>query len=192
MKVSKETLAVHREAMIDAAGRLFQERGIDGVGVAEISKAAGLTHGALYAQFGSKNGLVAEALTASIQAGRIRMFRRGKGHGDPLLAYVDYYLSESHRYDIAGGCPFPALGADVARQGPLIGGCYADGFVASAETIADWLPRVPPEERSKRASAILSLISGAVIASRAVSNARPDVAAQILSSAREAVERLAG
>ncbi|MDE5445789.1 TetR family transcriptional regulator [Bradyrhizobium sp. CSA207] len=192
MKVSKAKLAENRAAMIHAAGHLFQERGVDGVGIAEICKEAGLTHGALYAQFGSKNGLLAEALAASLQASRTRMLERGKKHTDPLMAYVDYYLSERHRDDIAGGCSFPALGADVARQDALAGDRFADGFLANVEAIACWLPHVPSEERISRASAILSLMSGAVTASRAVSKVRPELATQILSSARDAVESLTG
>ena len=60
VKVTKEKSAENRAALIETAARMFRERGIDGVGVAEISKAAGLTHGALYAQFPSKQALVAE------------------------------------------------------------------------------------------------------------------------------------
>jgi AcrR family transcriptional regulator len=66
MKVTKEKATENRAALLRAASRLFQERGIDGVGVAEISKKAGLTHGALYAQFPSKEALAAEAFTSEI------------------------------------------------------------------------------------------------------------------------------
>ena len=66
MKVTKEKAAQNRATLVQAAGRLFRERGIDGVGVAEICQAAGLTHGALYAQFPSKGALAAEALAAGL------------------------------------------------------------------------------------------------------------------------------
>jgi AcrR family transcriptional regulator len=66
MKVTKEKATENRAALVRAASRLFRERGIDGVGVAEISKKAGLTHGALYAQFPSKEALAAEAFTSEI------------------------------------------------------------------------------------------------------------------------------
>src|SRR6202023_4155843 len=69
LKVTKEKAAENRAALVQAAGRLFRERGIDGVGVAEISKKAGLTHGALYAQFPSKEALAAEAFAAASQEG---------------------------------------------------------------------------------------------------------------------------
>ncbi|KDR86561.1 MULTISPECIES: TetR/AcrR family transcriptional regulator [Agrobacterium] len=192
MKVSKEKLAANRSAIIGAAVTLFQERGIDGVGVSEICTAAGLTHGALYAQFGSKSGLVAEALGATVQASRQRMADRGRGHADPLMAYLDYYLSERHRDDISGGCSFPALGADVARQDTPVGERFAKGFSASVEAIADLLHNVPKNERLGRASAILSLISGAVTASRATRKAQPDASKEILVAARNAVKTLTG
>src|SRR5437879_10460328 len=69
LKVTKEKAAENRAALVQAAGRLFRERGIDGVGVAEISKKAGLTHGALYAQFPSKEALAAEAFASAFKHG---------------------------------------------------------------------------------------------------------------------------
>src|ERR1700686_1557683 len=73
MKVTKEKAAENRAALVQAAGRLFRERGIDGVGVAEISKKAGLTHGALYAQFPSKEALAAEAFASGLKPGMEKM-----------------------------------------------------------------------------------------------------------------------
>jgi len=74
MKISKEKAAENRQALIQAASRLFKEKGIDGVGVAEISKAAGLTHGALYAHFSSKDELAAEAMGYNAQKARERLY----------------------------------------------------------------------------------------------------------------------
>src|SRR5271154_5372425 len=73
MKVTKEKSAENRAALVDTAAHMFRERGIDGVGVAEISKAAGLTPGALYGQFPSKQALVAEALAQGLAGGHARM-----------------------------------------------------------------------------------------------------------------------
>ena len=73
MKVTKQQAAANRAALVQAADRLFRERGIDGVGVAEISKRAGLTHGALYAQFSSKEALAAEALAYGIDRRHARL-----------------------------------------------------------------------------------------------------------------------
>jgi TetR/AcrR family transcriptional repressor of nem operon len=131
MKVSKEKLAAHRSAMIQAAGRLFRERGIDGVGVAEICKAAGLTHGALYAQFGSRQGLTAEAVKDGMAASNDRMLKRQKGRADPLAAHLDAYLSTKHRDDPGGGCSVAALASDVGRQ----------DVIASRRGCRRWRPR---------------------------------------------------
>jgi TetR/AcrR family transcriptional regulator, transcriptional repressor for nem operon len=190
MKVSKDKLAENRAAMLGAAGRLFRSRGIDGVGVAEICKTAGLTHGALYAQFGSKDGLAREALADGLQASNERMNQRGDGHADPLSAYLDYYLSTQHRDDIAGGCSIAALGADVARQDQAVSEEFAAGVSECVETIATWLTRVPPDERRARALAITSLISGAITASRAILAADAELADRILVSARTAAAHL--
>lgn len=67
MRVSREKAAQNRIAILQAASHLFRKRGIDGVGVAEIAKEAGLTHGALYAHFPSKDALVAEAFSHGFQ-----------------------------------------------------------------------------------------------------------------------------
>src|SRR5271168_5425660 len=84
MKVTKEKSAENRTALVETSARLFRERGIDGVGVAEISKAAGLTHGALYAQFQSKQALAAEALAQGLARGHARM-TTSKPDGAPTL-----------------------------------------------------------------------------------------------------------
>src|SRR5580700_3195856 len=89
MKVTKEKSAENRAALVETAARLFRERGIDGVGVAEISKAAGLTHGALYGQFPSKQALVAEALAHGLASSHARM-TTPKRPGPPTLSdYLD-------------------------------------------------------------------------------------------------------
>src|ERR1700686_5570431 len=99
MKVTKEKAAENRAALVHAAGRMFRERGIDGVGVAEISKAAGLTHGALYAQFPSKRALAAEALAHGLARSHAYM-TAPKPHGAPTLSdHLDLYLSLDHRHN---------------------------------------------------------------------------------------------
>ncbi len=97
VKVTKEKSAENRAALIKTAARMFRERGIDGVGVAEISKAADLTHGALYAQFPSKQALVAEALAHGLARSHASM-TVPKPHGAPTLSdHLDLYLSLDHR-----------------------------------------------------------------------------------------------
>src|SRR5271168_3126185 len=108
MKVTKEKSAENRAALVQTAARLFRERGIDGVGVAEISKQAGLTHGGLYAQFPSKEALAAEAFAAAAQEGWDRI-EEHRGDGPAALADIlNYYLAVGHRDNLASSCPMSA------------------------------------------------------------------------------------
>src|SRR5437588_11955946 len=112
MRVSKKQAAENRERILKAASRLIRERGISGVGVDALTEAAGMTHGSLYSQFGSKERLVEEAVAYAIDA---------KGQELPqafeLKDYVSEYLSPAHRDAPASGCPFSALACEVSRQG---------------------------------------------------------------------------
>ncbi len=105
MKVTKEKAAENRAALVQAAAHLFRERGIDGVGVAEISKKAGLTHGALYAQFPSKEALAAEAFTSALKPGFELMTADRDGRPANLNDFLDHYLSFEHRDKLGSGLP---------------------------------------------------------------------------------------
>src|SRR6185369_6563363 len=112
MRVSKQQAAENRERILKAASRLMREHGISGVGVDALAEAAGMTHGSLYSQFGSKERLVEEAVAYAIAT---------KGRELPerfaLDDYVSEYLSPAHRDLPGSGCPFAALGCEMARQG---------------------------------------------------------------------------
>src|SRR2546427_6924385 len=128
LKVTKEKAAENRAALVQAAGRLFRERGIDGVGVAEISKRAGLTHGALYAQFPSKQALAAEALAHGLARSHASMTAR-KPQGAPTLSdHLDLYLSLDHRDNLADGCAMAASASEIVRQGEAVSARFAEGF----------------------------------------------------------------
>jgi TetR/AcrR family transcriptional regulator, transcriptional repressor for nem operon len=110
MRVSREQVAENRRRILEEAGRLFRARGFEAVTVAEVMKAAGLTHGGFYGYFRSKDDLIAHALEAALRASP-------DAPGD-LAAYAAAYLSGPHRDDCAGGCPVAALGAETVRQPP--------------------------------------------------------------------------
>jgi len=130
MRVSKEQAAVNRERILKAASRLMREHGISGVGVDALAEAAGMTHGSLYSQFGSKERLVEEAVAHAIAA---------KGREVPetfaLSDYISEYLSPAHRDLPGSGCPFAALGCEIARQST--GG--RERFTAGSRGMAGWL-----------------------------------------------------
>ena len=117
MKVTKEQAAAHRAAIVAAAGRLFRERGFAGVGVAEITRAAGLTHGGFYGHFASKDALAAEACgQAFAESLALLQARLDRPDGD-LLRYLDSYLSERHRDRRDGGCPMAARAVQFCDLG---------------------------------------------------------------------------
>src|SRR2546429_2768707 len=139
MKVTKEKAAQNRATLVQAAGRLFRERGIDGVGVAEICQAAGLTHGALYAQFPPKEALAAEALAAGLDRSYAYM-TAGKDEQPPgLTEYLNRYLSGRLRDNLAGGCPMAASASEIARQDESISPRFSEGFEGTVETIQEAL-----------------------------------------------------
>src|SRR5512143_1127372 len=106
MRVSKQAAAENRRRILTAAARLFRERGIDGAGVDAITEAAGLTHGAFYSQFESKEAVVAEALRLIFDESRELWVRdsSGKDRTDALEKIIDRYLSRRHRDSLGAGC----------------------------------------------------------------------------------------
>ena len=118
MKVSREQAAENRARVVEVAGRLFREKGFEGIAVAEIMKGAGLTHGGFYHQFGSKDDLAAVAC-AQMLSDQAAGWRKLAAGDDPLGTLVNSYLSTRHRdgADVAGHVPAleRALG-DRARR----------------------------------------------------------------------------
>ena len=89
MKVSREQAARNRERILDTAGQLFCERGFEGIGVADMMKAAGLTHGAFYGHFSSKEDLIAQACARAFSRSHERWSQRaGRTSDDPLSSIV--------------------------------------------------------------------------------------------------------
>jgi TetR/AcrR family transcriptional regulator, transcriptional repressor for nem operon len=192
VKVTKVRAAENRAALVKAAGRLFRERGIDGVGVAEISKKAGLTHGALYAQFPSKEALAAEAFACAFKGGLERMTAGRDGRPATVTDYLDYYLSFDHRDNLATSCP-SASATEVARQDKVVGERFTEGFeqlVAAMERGLD-ASAVKGESR-QRALAMMAAMIGGIAASRAVAKADPKLSNEILRAVRRIVGEIGG
>src|SRR5260221_9952879 len=112
MKVSKEKAAENRERILNEAARLFREKGAQGVGVDALGEAAGLTHGSLYSQFGSKDRLLAEAVAHAFSR-----FATKFGAVKDADTYVSKYLSTEHRENPGSGCTVAAIWAEMPRQG---------------------------------------------------------------------------
>jgi TetR/AcrR family transcriptional repressor of nem operon len=193
LKVTKEKSSENRAALVKAAGRLFRERGIDGVGVAEISEKAGLTHGALYAQFPSKEALAAEAFASGLRPGVEKMTADRAGRSATLTDFLDDYLSVDHRDNLAAGCPMSASASEIARQDQIVGERFAEGFEQFVALIEGGLGASPVKaDKRQRALAIMAAMIGGVAASRAVAKADPKLSNQILRAVRQIVGEVGG
>jgi TetR/AcrR family transcriptional repressor of nem operon len=182
MKVSREQAAENRSRIVDVAGQLFREKGFDGIGVADLMKAAGLTHGGFYGHFKSKSDLAAECCERAAERSLERWADLAdKARGDPLAAIVTYYLSERHRDAPGTGCVFSALGGDVARQDRSIRRTFADGLGALIERMTMLAQGRTRAARRKTALATMSEMVGAMVLARAVDD--PDFSREILAAA---------
>src|SRR5690348_18403352 len=115
MRVSKQQAAENRERIVTAAARLIRERGISGTGVDALAEAAGLTHGSLYSQFGSKERLAEEALRHALRTSATRM-----SDARTLDDFVARYLTPEHRERRGDGCVVAALGSEMPRHSAAI------------------------------------------------------------------------
>src|SRR5258706_5322417 len=121
MGASKADKQKSRERIVRTAAARFRERGVDGIGVADLMKEAGLTHGGFYGHFGSREELVAEAVECALRDGGRALSAIAEAEGSPaavLGALVDAYLSLAHRDGLATSCAVATMANDVARSSP--------------------------------------------------------------------------
>ena len=129
MRVSREQVALNRETILKAASSLFRAHGYDAVTVADVMKAAGLTHGGFYGYFGSKDELIAQTLA--------HVFAQGAIGETDLGRYADGYLSRAHCDNVAGGCPTAALASETVRQSADARAAMADGLRAQIARLSE-------------------------------------------------------
>jgi TetR/AcrR family transcriptional regulator, transcriptional repressor for nem operon len=163
MKVSKEQVAEHRTRIMAAAARLFRLRGFDDVTVAEVMKDAGLTHGAFYGHFASKEALVAAAIGQALPL----------APGDPGLRrtaaeFADGYLSIRHRDNRADSCLFSSLGTEAARGSAELRHCMTESVRRRINHLSAGVEGATPEEKRRAAIATWSAMVGAMLLSRIV------------------------
>jgi TetR/AcrR family transcriptional repressor of nem operon len=170
MRVSKQAAAENRQRILAAAARLFREHGIDGAGVDAITAAAGLTHGAFYSQFKSKEAVVAESLRLSLDESRELLPRDASGDGksDAIALVIDSYLSRSHRDSPGNGCVVAAVGSDIARQPRKVRHVFTKALAENLEILAGLIPAETPSRRRDIALQKFSAMVGAIILARAV------------------------
>ncbi|MEI9403943.1 TetR/AcrR family transcriptional regulator [Mesorhizobium argentiipisi] len=186
MRVSRIQAEQNRQTVIDVASRLFREHGFDGIGLKDLMKGAGLTQGAFYKQFASKEDLAVQASKRAMEsaADRWTAAMAANPH-DPLGAVIEFYLSMDHREERMDGCPVAALGSDAARQGSDVKASFETGIKAYLEVLGRMIARTDGEQTIEKAMAVLSTMVGAVVLSRVVND--PDLAQAFLGAATQQV-----
>jgi len=186
MRVSRVQAAENRQAVINVASRLFRERGFDGIGLKDLMKGAGLTQGAFYKQFASKDDLAAQASRRAMESATHRWSAATEANPEnPLDAVISFYLSMDHREEKMDGCPVVALGSDAARQGAEVKASFEAGIKEYLEMLAGWVGEADGDAAGGKAKAILSTMVGAVLLSRVVND--PDLAQAFLDAATDQI-----
>jgi TetR/AcrR family transcriptional regulator, transcriptional repressor for nem operon len=189
MRVSKEKAARNRTQILAAAARLFRENGIRATGVDSISEGAGLTHGAFYSQFESKEALTAEAIRLALGRSK-RAWQRAaerKRRSDAFRSIVAGYLSPEHRDSPGRGCVVAALGPSIARQPRRVREAFTRELEEAVDLLAGLVPGNDPSRRREDAIAAFACMTGALILARAVADQR--FSGQILAAATKRIIR---
>src|SRR5580692_3647979 len=169
MRVSREKAAAHRERIIEAASALFRAKGFDGIGVADIMKAADLTHGGFYGHFSSKDDLVAQSNTRTMARAAENWSKiTASDPQAPFRALLGHYLSSRHRDDPGRGCAFAALGNDAARSGKVVRKAFAEGLEPLLDILTEAIPGKSKALRRRKALAAMAALVGALTLARAV------------------------
>jgi TetR/AcrR family transcriptional repressor of nem operon len=161
-----EKVASH-ERIVGIAAEQVRDRGTEQPGVAEIMRAAGLTHGGFYKHFSSRDELIAAAVERALTSSEPAVQQIVTEADDPLAAFADWYVSTAHRDDPGHGCGVVALGADVAR----VGGEVQDAYRAQVERYLARLEEMlggSDADGRRRALVTLSAMVGAVTIARAL------------------------
>lgn len=168
MRLSKEESARRRAQIVEVAAALFREHGYNGIGVADLMKGAGLTHGGFYGYFESKEQLLAEACEYAI-GNSVQQWKNWIAHNpcDPVRELARSYLNEAHRDTLAAGCVISSLGADAAREGQHVRCALTGGIKEQLGLLAKALPG-PVGRARERAIATYAAIIGGLMLARAV------------------------
>ncbi|WP_075791503.1 TetR/AcrR family transcriptional regulator [Massilia putida] len=191
MRISKEKAADNRTALIRAASKLFRERGIDGVGVAEISKEAGLTHGALYAHFRSKEELALEALSYGLDQANSRMYSATSNGMPDLSRFLDRYLALETRDDYGDRCAMAASASEIGRQDKAISARFAEGYMVMVRAFERQIAQNEPgSDALGRAMVVVATMIGSLAVARGAAKGNPAVSEQVLQAARRHLDEL--
>jgi TetR/AcrR family transcriptional repressor of nem operon len=187
MRYSKEHKFQTHARIVKRASVKLREKGAHGIGVADLMKDAGLTHGGFYAHFDSREALVIEAFTHAMD--RSTAHWRKLSDGTPvekrLSTIVNAYLAPTHRDDPGHGCAVPTLGAEIARESAKTRRVFSGRMDQMIDMLADQLHAMPRKAARKQAMAALATMMGSLVMARIAGNS--ELSDEILKSGREAV-----
>lgn len=178
------------ERIVELAAKRLREEGLDGIGVADLMKEAGLTVGGFYKHFASRDELVAEAVQSAVESWRKQQEEKGIDPAHiPVNEYVETYLSESHRDHCGEGCAYAALTADMARSSEAVRTIATEGLRKNFDSMAARMPQ--PETVAARQKAIIAscLMTGAVGLARVANDEA--LSSEILETVKQFVKDLA-
>ncbi len=187
MRYSREHKQETHARIVRKASVRLREKGAHGVGVADLMKEAGLTHGGFYAHFASREALVIEAFAYAMDRSteRWRKIAEQTPPGERLATIVDTYLSPTHRDDSGHGCAVPALSAEIARESPKTRKAFAAKLEQMIDMVADQIPDLPRKAARKQAAAALATMMGTLVLARVAGSG--EFSDEILAAGREAV-----
>src|SRR5438105_7938910 len=178
MRYGKDQKQATRQRILQAAGRRFKQDGIDGAGVATLMSDAGLTNGAFYAHFASKEDLVANVLADQLRAQHESLDSEPADRAG-LEAFVRSYLSPQHRDQCADGCPSAALLDEIARRPAATRQVFTDELMAEIDDIASRLDPTDAEAARTHALTVFGLMIGTLQLTRALTDR--DLSDQLLA-----------
>jgi len=186
MRYSKEHKQETHARIVKKASVRLREKGAHGIGVADLMKEAGLTHGGFYAHFDSREALVIEAFGYAMDRAS-EHWRNMTAEIPPekrLSTIVDSYVSATHRDDPGFGCAVPTLGAEIARESAKTRKAFAAKLDQMIDLVADQIPDVPRKTARRLAMGTMATMMGALVMSRVAGNG--ELSDEILASGREA------
>lgn len=169
MRYGREHKQATRERILRTAGRRFKRDGIDGSGVTALMADAGLTNGAFYAHFSSKEDLVANVLADQLREQLESLDDMPAGRGG-VERFVRHYLSPEHRDHRDQGCPSAALLDEIGRLTDITREVYGDGLTAFVDALAGHLSSGRPRVPRSATLAVFAMMIGAVQLSRALTD----------------------
>ena len=187
MRYSKEHKFQTHARIVKRASVKLREKGAHGIGVADLMKEAGLTHGGFYSHFDSRDALVIEAFTHAMD--RSTEHWRKQTEAAPaekrLSTIVNSYLSALHRDNPGQGCAVPTLGAEIARESSKTRRAFAARMQQMIEMLAKQFHGVPPKTARKQAMAAMATMMGSLVMARIAGNS--ELSDEILKSGRDAI-----